>query len=130
MRRIFLLSLLRKLGADGACHTASGSGTVTTSGTPASGNMAKFSSSTAITNAAASDVISLFTGCSGTQYLGADGACHNASGSVTSVTFTGDGIIDSSTPSSAVTTSGTVTATVLPQSANTGLFGPISGSAE
>lgn len=29
--------------------------------------------------AASSDVIGLFTGCSGTQYLGADGACHTAS---------------------------------------------------
>lgn len=34
------------------------------------------------------------------------------SGTVTSVTFTGDGVIDSATPSTAVTTSGTVTATV------------------
>lgn len=67
------------LGADGACHTASGSGTVTTSGSPASGNMAKFSGSTQITNAVASDVIGLFSGCSGTQYLGADGACHTPS---------------------------------------------------
>jgi hypothetical protein len=32
------------------------------------------------TTALSSDVISLFTGCSGTQYLGADGACHTASG--------------------------------------------------
>ena len=39
------------------------------------------------------------------------GTC--ASGSVTSVTFTGDGVIDSATPSTAVTTSGTVTATLL-----------------
>lgn len=30
--------------------------------------------------AASSDVTSLFTGCSGTQYLGADGACHTAGG--------------------------------------------------
>jgi hypothetical protein len=30
--------------------------------------------------AAAADVVGLFTGCSGTQYLGADGACHTAAG--------------------------------------------------
>lgn len=41
------------------------------------------------------------------------------SGTVTSVTFTGDGLIDSSTPSTAVTTSGTVTATLKTQTANT-----------
>lgn len=48
------------------------------------------------------------------------------SGTVTSVTFTGDGVVDSSTPSTAVTTSGTVTATVLTQSANT-VFGNFTG---
>jgi hypothetical protein len=51
------------------------------------------------------------------------------SGTVTSVSFTGDGVVDSSTPSSAVTSSGTVTATALTQSANTVLAGPSSGSA-
>lgn len=50
-------------------------------------------------------------------------------GTVTSVTFTGDGIIDSSTPSTAVTTTGTVTATAITQAANKILAGPISGSA-
>jgi len=37
--------------------------------------------------ATGSGIVSLFTGCSGVQYLGADGACHNPSGSgtVTSV---------------------------------------------
>lgn len=67
-------------------------------------------------------VIALFTGCSGTQYLGADGACHNAgggSGTVTSVTFTGDGVVLSSTPSSAVMTNGTLIAALANQTANT-----------
>ncbi len=42
------------------------------------------SSSTSTPSIAASaDVIGLFTGCSGTQYLGADGACHNAGSTVT-----------------------------------------------
>jgi hypothetical protein len=31
-------------------------------------------------SAAAADVVNLFSGCSGTQYLGADGACHTSSG--------------------------------------------------
>ena len=30
--------------------------------------------------AAASDIVNLFSGCGGTQYLGADGACHTSSG--------------------------------------------------
>ncbi len=33
--------------------------------------------------AASADVIGLFSGCSGTQYLGADGACHNAGTTIT-----------------------------------------------
>lgn len=49
-------------------------------------------------------------------------------GTVTSVTFTGDGTVLSSTPSSAVTTSGTVTGTLLAQAKNTVLAGPTSGS--
>lgn len=52
----------------------------------------------------------------------------DASG-VTSVTFTGDGTVLSSTPSSAVTSAGTVTATLNTQSANTVLAGPTSGGA-
>jgi hypothetical protein len=44
------------------------------------------------------------------------------SGSVSSVTFTGDGVVLSSTPSAPVTTSGTVTATLKSQTANT-IFG-------
>jgi hypothetical protein len=53
---------------------------------------------------------------------------NKGSGSVTSVTFTGDGTVLSSTPSSAVTTSGTVTAALASQSINTVLAGPASGS--
>lgn len=119
---------------------ATGSGTTSISVTNTGINGASVPSSDAVvgTNASrqivaatASGVVGLFTACSGTQYLGADGACHNASGAgtVTSVTFTGDGVVDSSTPSSAVTTSGTVTATILNQNANTVLAGPTSGSA-
>lgn len=50
-------------------------------------------------------------------------------GTVTSVTFTGDGTVLSSTPSSAVTSSGTVTASLATQTARTFLSGPLSGSA-
>lgn len=64
-------------------------GTVTTTGSPTTGVVSKFSGSTSITNALAADIVALFSTCSGAQYLGADGACHNASGSgtVTSITF-------------------------------------------
>jgi hypothetical protein len=48
-------------------------------------------------------------------------------GSVVSVTFTGDGTVLSSTPSSAVTTTGTVTGTLNTQAANKVLAGPTSG---
>ena len=47
------------LRGDGQCTTPTGTGTVTTSGSPTSGKMAKFSSATAITNATA-----------GTEYWG------------------------------------------------------------
>ena len=59
-----------------------------------------------------------------TAVAGAGGA-----GTVTSVTFTGDGTVLSSTPSSAVTTSGTLTAALASQSANRVLAGPTGGGA-
>lgn len=49
------------------------------------------------------------------------------SGTVTSVTFTGDGTVLSSTPSAAVTTTGTLTAALKTQSVNRVLAGPTSG---
>lgn len=58
----------------------------------------------------AAQVVALFSACSGSQYLGADGACHNASGSgtVTSVGITTNSgwLTVSNSP---ITTSGTVT---------------------
>jgi hypothetical protein len=48
---------------------------------------------------------------------------------VTSVTFTGDGTVLSATPSAPVTTTGTLTATLNSQTANTVLSGPSSGPA-
>jgi hypothetical protein len=50
-------------------------------------------------------------------------------GTVTSVTFTGDGTILSSTPTSPVTSTGTLPATLVNQSANHILAGPTSGAA-
>lgn len=48
-------------------------------------------------------------------------------GTVTSVTFTGDGTVLSSTPSSAVTTSGTLTAALATQANHAVLIGPTTG---
>lgn len=48
------------------------------------------SSGSSISAAASSDIIGLFSTCSGVQYLGADGACHNAS-SVTTGNLTESG---------------------------------------
>ena len=57
----------------------------------------------ALSDAASSDIIALFSTCSGTQYLGADGSCHNASGSGVS-SFTGDGTILSNSGSTGAVT--------------------------
>ena len=67
------------LGADGACHTG-GTGTVTSSGYSSGTPLAAFSTASNVTPANSSNVVALFSGCSGTQYLGADGACHTAGG--------------------------------------------------
>jgi hypothetical protein len=53
----------------------------------------------------------------------------SGSGTVTSVTFTGDGTVLSSTPSTAVTTSGTVSAALANAAQNSVLAGPASGGA-
>lgn len=86
---------------------------------------------TALSVAAASDIVGLFSTCSGTQYLGADGACHTAAaGTVTSVGFTDA----STTPiytitNTPITTSGTLTETLKTETANTLFAGPTTGSA-
>jgi hypothetical protein len=135
--------------ADGTGYgtPSGGSGTVTTTGSPSSGNMAKFSGSTSITNAtagtdyvsatsgsaiqkassgnltaaAASDVVGLFSTCSGTQYLGADGACHTASGgSGSNAVYT--------TVSYSATPTFTVTASSTPQIFSITLTGNVTSS--
>lgn len=96
------------LGADGSCHTpASGSVTSvglstnlgTVSGSPVTG------SGTLTNTVTAANVVSLFSTCSGTQYLGADGACHTPSsgtGTVTSIATT------SPISGGTITTTGTI----------------------
>jgi hypothetical protein len=56
-------------------------------------------------------------------------AATGGGGTVTSVTFTGDGTLLSATASAAVTSSGTLTAALKTQTKNTALMGPASGSA-
>lgn len=63
-------------GTSGPC--GAGSGTVTSSGSPVSGAIAAYTTSTNITTATVAQVIALWSACSGTNYLGADGACHAA----------------------------------------------------
>lgn len=54
---------------------------------------------TAISAAASSDIIGLFSTCSGTQYLGADGACHTPSSGFTNpMTTLGDIMYEDATP--------------------------------
>lgn len=58
----------------------------------------------------AANVVSLFTGCSGTQYLGADGACHSASsGGGIGASFDGGGAVLSTGLVAYVTTTGACT---------------------
>ena len=68
--------------------------------------IAKGNGTSAFTAAASSDIVGLFTGCSGTLYLGADGACHaEGTGTVTSVATT------SPIGGGTITTTGTITCT-------------------
>ena len=83
-------------------------------------------------SANASDIVNLFTGCLGTDYLGADGACHVASGSgtVTSVALTVPSWL--TVAGSPITTSGTLAVTATgAQTANQVLATPngIAGAA-
>jgi hypothetical protein len=67
----------------------------------------------ALSNGASADVIGLFTGCSGTQYLGADGACHAAgTGTVTVLgagTLASTALVTGASAQTAQTPSGTST---------------------
>ena len=70
-------SLLKGNGAGGFAAAVSGSDYAPATGTT---TVLKGSGSGGFSSAAAADVINLFAGCSGTQYLGADGGCHMPSG--------------------------------------------------
>ncbi|MGO9271365.1 MAG: beta strand repeat-containing protein [Terriglobia bacterium] len=63
-----------------ASSGGAGSGTVTSSGYSSGTPLAAFSTATNITPATYANVVALFSSCSGSQYLGADGNCHTASG--------------------------------------------------
>jgi hypothetical protein len=69
----------------------------------------KNTTTTGVLSAAASaDVIALFSSCSGTQYLGADGTCHTGNaGTVTGCSFTGGLISCSGSTTTASTVAGT-----------------------
>lgn len=78
---------------------------------PATGVLKGSTSTYQTTAAASSDIVGLFTGCSGTNYLGADGACHvvGGGGTVSSVALTmPTGFSVSGSP---LTTSGTLAVT-------------------
>lgn len=67
-------------GGTGVANTASltlGSANVNLA-TLGTGLVKNTTTTGALSNGASADVVGLFTGCSGTQYLGADGACHAA----------------------------------------------------
>ena len=105
--------------------TTSGSNAVTVkglNGTLLSGlatGLLKNTTATGIPSiATSSDIVGLFTGCSGSQYLGADGHCHAASGSgtVTSIATT------SPITGGPITTSGTIGLISCPTSGQTWIW--------
>ena len=131
----------------GPCGT--GSGEVTTTGTPASPELAVFSGASSITNGdltgdvttSGTTVTTLAaTGVTAGPYtapnitVDAKGRITAATwntltdGTVTSITFTGDGTVLSSTPSAPVSTTGTLTATLNTEAASTVLAGPTNGA--
>jgi hypothetical protein len=70
--------VLKGNGAGGFTAAVSGADYAPATGTTTL--LLKGSGAGGFSNASTSDVINLFSGCSGTQYLGADGACHTPSG--------------------------------------------------
>jgi len=98
------------LAGNGTCVAAAGTGTVTTTGSPDVADLAAFSGASSITAATAAQVVALFTGCSGTEYLGADGACHTGTGTVTTTGSPGSANIAAFSSATSITaaTSGNV----------------------
>lgn len=71
-------------GTGSDCGSGGGGGTVTSSGSPVSGNVAAFSTATNIVPATSANVYGLWSGtCSSTTFLRGDGACAAPSGSGT-----------------------------------------------
>lgn len=58
----------------------------------ASWNLVSTNSSSRLVSGTYSNVVALFSGCSGTQYLGADGGCHNSGGGGTPCTTTNNSL--------------------------------------
>lgn len=97
--------------------THGGSGVATLTG-PLKGNGAS-----AFSAAVAADIVGLFSSCSGTQYLGADGACHNGgsgspAGIDTQVQFNDGGSFGADTGFSYNKTSNTLDVPVITQNGN------------
>jgi hypothetical protein len=70
-------SVLKGNGSGGFAAAVAGADYAPVTGTT---SVLKGSGSGGFSSAAAADIVTLFSGCSGTQYLGADGACHTATG--------------------------------------------------
>jgi hypothetical protein len=111
------------LGADGACHTASGSGTVTSSGSPVSPNIAKFSTATNIVPAGFADIVTLWaSGSCSSGYLRYDGTCSTPSGGATTAKVNGGSPISTLNITGAIpVTCSNTTASGSAQSCSTGL---------
>lgn len=114
--------------AGAACGTSSTGNATTVNGAavPASSLVSGTNSSRQLIAATAANIVSLFSGCSGTQYLGADGACHTPStGSggfspIGTATCSGGAVCTTGVGSAVVTTAGTtVTFSSIPGTANT-----------
>jgi hypothetical protein len=95
-------SLLKGNGSGGFTAAVSGTDFAPATGTT---SVIKGSGSGGFSNAAAGDIVNLFASCSGTQYLGADGACHTAS------TGSGSGYVALTTGSGAPSASCTAPST-------------------
>jgi hypothetical protein len=136
MKRIIALSFLMLAAVAACAQVKYVAGYYSSDGT---GHVGTFNPMTGSGGAASPTLVPLKVGLmystDGTGNVGTWAFCtatcfgSSSGGSVTSVTFTGDGTIFSSTPSAAVTTTGTLPATLLTQLANVILAGPTTGSA-